>query len=341
MRYPKKNNPGKDLAQHFATFISDCEGVRSPHTINGYKYAMRLFADFIQERKYASINTFGIEHFTEENGNEFKKWLNERGVEKKTINERLSQITSFLKSQKKDAIYARYYYEFRDISRYKVPKKTSYDQQVLTKEMIKAIIDVPNLKTVTGLRYSTEIHMLYETAARINELMSIRIRDLHLTESKPYVVLNGKGAKIRRIPLVRPLLTKLKRYIASEHGTTPNAEDYLFYSRLKGKGEKSSTRGFNKQLVNYLRSAQTKCPEAPKHIHAHEFRHARATHWLEDGLNVFQVSKLLGHENVVTTMIYLSFTDKMKEEALRKVENNAIQGIRPKWKKSDALRDLF
>ena len=40
-------------------------------------------------------------------------------------------------------------------------------------------------------------------------------------------------------------------------------------------------------------------------------------------------------------MIYLSFTDKMKEEALRKVENNAIQVIRPKWKNSDALRDLF
>jgi len=341
MRYPKKNNPGKELAQRFADFISNKYGDRSPHTIEGYKYAMRLFADFIEEKKRATANTFGIEFFTEENGIEFKKWLNERGVGKNTINERLSQITAFLKSQKKDAVYARYYYEFRDIPRYKVPKKTCDDQRVLTKKVVKAILDAAKPTTVTGLRYSTEIHMLYETATRISEITSAKIKDLHLTETHPYVKVMGKGAKTRVIPLVKSVVSKLKRYIASEHGDAPNPEDYLFPSRSKGKGEKSSTRGFNKQIEVYRRIAQKTCPEVPDHIHAHEFRRARATHWLEDGLNIFQVSKLLGHKSVQTTMIYLRFTEKMKEDALSKVENNAIKDIPAKWKKPNACRDLF
>lgn len=341
MRYKANNNPSKELAEHFASFIANSQGHRSPHTIDGYKIAMRLFADYADERKRASASTFGIEFFTEENGEAFKSWLKEKGIGKKTINQRLSQLTAFLKFHKKDPIYASHYFLFREISRFTTPQRPNADPLVLSREAIKAIIGAVNLTKETGFRYSLMIHLLYETAARIDELLSIRIRDLHLYESRPYVTLMGKGRKIRKMPLVRTVLSKLKRYIVSEHGNDPEPDDYLFYSKMKGKGEKSSSRGFNKQLDVIRQVAQKKCPEVPDHIHAHDFRHARATHWLEDGMNIFQVSKLLGHESVKTTMIYLSYTDKMKEEALRSVEKSSIKDIKAKWKESGALRDLF
>ena len=81
----------------------------------------------------------------------------------------------------------------------------------------------------------------------------------------------------------------------------------------------------------YAQIAHALCPEVPLDLHAHQFRHARATHWLEEGMNIAQISELLGHESIETTMKYLdiSITQIQKGLAVLKDENdkNAI----PKW----------
>jgi site-specific recombinase XerD len=79
----------------------------------------------------------------------------------------------------------------------------------------------------------------------------------------------------------------------------------------------------------------------PKQLHAHQFRHAKASHWLEDGMNIVQISFLLGHENVETTMKYLDITLESERKALQTLENEAERKIKPKWNKSDkSLRAL-
>jgi integrase len=70
-------------------------------------------------------------------------------------------------------------------------------------------------------------------------------------------------------------------------------------------------------------------------LHAHQIRHAKASHWLEDGMNIVQISFLLGHEQVQTTMVYLDITTEQEAKALATLEDEADAGIPKKWKGQD------
>lgn len=56
-----------------------------------------------------------------------------------------------------------------------------------------------------------------------------------------------------------------------------------------------------------------------------------ATHLLEDGMNIYQISKFLGHESVQTTMIYLGFMINMRNNSIRQVESTTASVIKPRW----------
>ena len=70
----------------------------------------------------------------------------------------------------------------------------------------------------------------------------------------------------------------------------------------------------------------------PANLHAHQLRHAKASHWLEDGMNIAQISFLLGHESIETTMKYLDITLEKEREALQTLENDIERATKPKWK---------
>ena len=130
-------------------------------------------------------------------------------------------------------------------------------------------------------------------------------------------------------------------YIRLEHGSGPDPDAYLFFYQSKGLFTKPSERGVNKQLEKYALLAREMCPEVPKHIHSHQFRHSMATHCLDDGMNVFQISKMLGHKSVGTTMTYLGMTVAMTEDAVKKVESTKARSVKPKWSSTIKLKDLF
>ena len=66
---------------------------------------------------------------------------------------------------------------------------------------------------------------------------------------------------------------------------------------------------------------------------ADQFRHSMATHLIDDGVNVFRVSKFLGHKSVSTTMKYIGITPKMTEKAIAQIESSSLHHISAKWKK--------
>ena len=77
------------------------------------------------------------------------------------------------------------------------------------------------------------------------------------------------------------------------------------------------------------------------HIHTHQFRHSMATHLIDDGVNVFSVSKFLGHKSVSTTMKYIGITPKMTEKAMTQIESTSSLQMPQKWKKPATLADLI
>ena len=70
----------------------------------------------------------------------------------------------------------------------------------------------------------------------------------------------------------------------------------------------------------------------PLDLHAHQLRHAKASHLLEDGMNIVQISFLLGHEQLQTTMVYMDVTLEQKLKALATLEDENDKKVSKKWK---------
>lgn len=342
MRKTSKENGAFELAKVFSEFIQASLGKRSDYTVNGYKTAMRSFADYAAERLGASVGNFDISFFTESNVNRYLEWLRDRHNDSaKTCNQRLCQLRTFLKYASRDPFVMPYYLAIRQIQRYIVEKK-AHSGEPLTKKAVAAIMKMPGTDTQIGLRYSALMAMLYTMALRIDEILSAKIKDIVLQGQHPSITVTGKGRKVRTLYIMDRPLKLLKKYIATAHGKQPHPDAYLFYSRSGGFFCKASPRGVNKQLDKFAAQAHETCPEVPAHIHSHQFRHSMATHLMEDDMNVFQISKMLGHENVETTMTYLGVTATMTNNAIKKVESEAARSIKPVWKKNiDKLHDLF
>ena len=88
----------------------------------------------------------------------------------------------------------------------------------------------------------------------------------------------------------------------------------------------------DKRLKLYAKKAHEKCSDVPLDVHCHQFRHAKATHWIEDGIDVVKVSFLLGHENLETTMKYLDVSIGSKAEALATIETETDSNESKRWK---------
>lgn len=171
--------------------------------------------------------------------------------------------------------------------------------------------------------------------------MSIKIKDIYINAAKPYIIITGKRQKIRTLYLLPKAVGFLQLYIGRFHGDSPGKDDYLFYSSIRGKDNKLSQQAVHKLLHKYAELAHKKCDDVPLDLHAHQFRHAKATHWLEDGMNIVQISFLLGHSSVETTMVYLDITTEQEMKALATLEDEKNQNVSAKWNpEKDTLSDI-
>ena len=139
------------------------------------------------------------------------------------------------------------------------------------------------------------VEMLYSTGCRVSELEHLNISDVNF-ETKE-VMLFGKGNKHRVSYLNAKAEISLRNYLKER---TDNDEALFVYnkkpySRLK----KSGIELIIKNIVNRTNGVDV-------HVTPHVFRHTTATHSLNHGMNVVEVSKLLGHESIETTMQYIS-----------------------------------
>ena len=98
----------------------------------------------------------------------------------------------------------------------------------LTREAVKALMDAPDPLSRTGRRDMAFMVLLYSTAARLDEILSMKNSQLHLSGEKPYAVIIGKGNKIRTLYLLPKAVAHLRRYLAEFHGETPDPEAMSF-----------------------------------------------------------------------------------------------------------------
>ena len=335
----KVRNEAKEITKYISSYITEYiyTQTESPHTLKSYRVALQLYLEYLETK---NINTLNINYecFSVPNIEEWMEWLiNIRGCKPQSVNNRLASLKVFIKYLgKKDISLLHIYTETSEISRKKVQK---VKVKGVSKECIKKLFSTIEQTTKSGKRDITMFVLIYNTAIRINEVLSLKLKDIHLNVEKPYITIVGKGNKLRSLYLLPKTVKYLQRYILEAHSMDYNENNYLFYSKIKGKNVKMTQPAVEKQLKKWSAKAHEKYKEFPKSIHPHQLRHAAASHWLEDGMNVVQISYLLGHEQLQTTMIYLEITTAQKAQALEKLEST--NNIEKKWKKDiKKLSDL-
>jgi len=330
----KATNESIIIARHINTFLNEyvpSQKSRSNHTLKSYQYALALYVAFLETKKGISAESLHDVCFSRIIIEEWLQWLMElRGCSPETCNNRLASLRAFLKYMGSREV--RLLYLSEEATR--IPRKKEVRKRVkgMSKKAVQVLLSVPDLSQKTGRRDLSFMIIIYSTAARLDEILSLKTEQLHLDAEKPNVTIIGKGSKIRTLYLLPKAVAHLKKYLKEFHGDTSDPEAYVFYSRNTGLYGKMSQTAVSKQLKKHARAAHEICDEVPRNFHAHQLRHAKASHWLEDGMNIVQISFLLGHEQLQTTMIYMDITIEQELKALATLEDENDKKVSKKWK---------
>jgi len=174
-----------------------------------------------------------------------------------------------------------------------------------TKRLPKAIFSVPEMARLleaipkenpSGLRDWAAVEVLYSTGIRRNELLGLRVEDLHLGEEMAHIL--GKGGHERVVPLGKAARKALEGYLQRGRPLLLRGEHHqVFLSSYHGGAV--SERELMNSLRNHARQADIR-----KHVTYHLFRHTCATHLLRGGADLRAIQTLLGHFQLNTTAIY-------------------------------------
>lgn len=332
----------RSLSPNFATLVHEffCDRLMqqqnvSPQTIASYRDTFCLLLDYLQRvrRKQpdnvtladldAPVITAFLEHLEKKRQNSIR-----------TRNVRFSAIRSFLKfAAARDPI------SLPIIQRVlAIPLKRFSNPAIhyLSREEVAAILDAPDTSTWSGHRDRILFTLLYNTGARVSEIITLRRADLRLGSSM-YVQLTGKGRKLRIVPLWKSTTKQLREWL-KHVALSPEAP--VFPNR---DGHPMSRSGVEKRLRAAVQAAAETCPSLRSQpVSPHTFRHTTAMHMLQAGVDFAVIAMWLGHESIETTHQYVEANLAMKELALSKVEAVPLKQVRyrPDAKLLQFLNDL-
>lgn len=294
----------------------------SSNTIRSYKTAFKLFIKYLIEFKKISIKNLNFENITRNNVVDFLNYLEcDLNLSIQTRNQRLAAIKSFCN-----------YILIEDISNLSniqsilnIRKKKTDSKIIdyLTIEELNIFLNLIPTDSKIGVRDYTLISLMYDSAARANEIINLKVSNLKLDDN-PSVTLYGKGNKYRIVPITNNTKKLLVDYI--------KLNKLGYYSYLfKGYNDKATT----KMITHIINKYSKKC-EVNKNIHPHCLRHSRAIHLLEAGITLIDIRDILGHSSVTTTEIYAKTSVELKRKAIESVYeiNNPKEAS---WKKDKSL----
>jgi site-specific recombinase XerD len=344
MRKNKSQN-GPDFWLYARSFLhSYLPKVRnlSKNTIESYKQSMTYYIDYLKEQKEIERQDVTFDCMSRKNVKDYLVWMIEvQNLAVKTCNLRLTAIKSFLEfCADEDIMLVSIYNDVCSVRGMKERKKTIL---YMTYEAVQALLKAPKTDTKRGRRNRMMLIMLYDTAARAQELVDITLRDLHIINVKsPFVTLTGKGNKSRNVPLMDKTVEHIIKYLQEFHPHPSKIGDNpLFFSVRDGYPHALSTDSINLVLGDYANRARPFCSQIPQHVHCHLIRKTRAMNLYQQGMPLTVIMEMLGHENLSTTSSFYAFaTVDMIHDAIKKATPEAIEEA-PIWKNKDIREMLY
>lgn len=234
----------------------------------------------------------------------FLATLNDLGISLKSTSRIVSGIKSFFRYLRME----RYIAEDPALLLQK-PKVGRHLPEVLSVEEINDLVAaIP--PGPQALRNRAIVETLYGCGLRVSELVNLELSKVYLKES--YLVVRGKGAKERLVPMSQVSVDLIREYVGSDRGdlvARRGEENILF---LSNRGAR-----LTRQMIFTMIRRLALAAGITRTISPHTLRHSFATHLLEGGANLRAIQQMLGHESITTTEIYLHIDrTRLREEIL-------------------------
>lgn len=331
-----------DFARLLSGFLNNYlpheKGV-SMHTVKSYSYTFILFIKYMHDIRSVPATRLAFQLLNKEVVVGFLDWIQkERGCGEATRNQRLAAISSFIK-------YAEYMnpghlFDCQQILSIPAKKTESKVINYLNLDGMKLLLQQPDTHKAKGIRDLALLSLMYESAARVQEIIDLTPASLFVT-NKPYrVILYGKGNRYRSIPLPDKEVELLRHYM-SQNGllNRENVQKPLFPNY---QGQKMTRNGINNILVKYAKLANKKDPSlVTDHLSCHTIRHTKAMHLLESKVELIHIRDFLGHKSVLTTEIYARMNPEYTFEAVKNAYKNITAVNIPAWEGNDELMEML
>jgi len=281
----------------------------SRHTILAYRDTFRLLLGFLKRTYHVCPATLELSGLKPERVLAFLTHLEQhRANSVRSRNARLAAIRSFA-HYAEDTLGPDLPEAMRRLLAIPIKRYTQPILGFLTRAEVQAVLAAAG-ESWTGRRDYLLFLLLYNTGARISEILALRVRDVLASDGRS-LDLRGKGRKQRCVPLWRNTQTRLRRWIKQNRA---QPESPLLSNRF---GQPLTRSGAAWQLRQILRRAAVTMPSlGRRRISPHTFRHSTAMHLLQGGVAPEIIALWLGHESPNTTHLYIEADLKMKRQAL-------------------------
>lgn len=304
----------------------------SPRTVSAYRDALRLLLRFAETHAGKPITQLSLSDLDAPLVLAFLEDLEaQRQNTVRSRNVRLAAIRAFLHYAAVEEPVT-----LAGIQQVLAIPMKRFDQPLvgfLSREEMEAILQAPDSHSWSGQRDRALLITLYNTGARVSEIIAVRRVDLE-REHGQALHLHGKGRKERVVPLWKRTSRLLREWLPR---IGPDPQQPLFPNRFNQAMTRS---GVASRLAQAARAATPRCATLKgKRVSPHSVRHTTAMHLLQAGVDITVIALWLGHESVVTTHQYLEADLKMKERALAVLQPPTVTTHR--FKPSNALLDFL
>ncbi len=319
----RKTSPPKPpsfaaLVQQFFTGYLVAQRALSSRTVACYRDAMMLFLDFASRQlakaptmmRLADVQPDLILAFLDHLEQERKNSIRSRNL-------RLTALRAFLKFAARRDVTS-----LHDVERALAVPMKRFERPMLNflsrAEMV-AVLGQP-AESWSSQRDHLLLTMLYNTGARVSEIIGVRVVDVVL-DGAACVHLHGKGRKLRSIPLWHSTVAEVRAWLRLNPALRGEA------TLLPNRDRKAMSRSNVAQRLDLAvtRAAAEQPSLLKKHVSPHVLRHTSAMHLLQSGVPFNVIALWLGHESATTTHRYVEADLAMKEKALGRLEAPATK----------------
>ena len=319
-----------DFSMHLTAFLSDYLPVQknvSRNTIKSYRDTFKLLLLFCEKEESLPVEKITMKKLSSDLVVRFLNWLEaERKSSVSTRNLRLTAIHSFFRYAQSESPESLYHYQ--KVLAIPVKKKRQAVVEHLSPEGIRLLLEQPDQYTVHGRRALALMSLMYDSGARVQEIVDLSVRDV-IPGNSPVLVLTGKGSKTRRVPIMKNTAALVEAYIFENRLDLAHKASYpLFMNKQHNRLTKEGgAYVINKDAV----MAHGISDKVPEKVKCHMLRHSKAVHLLQAGVNLIYIRDFLGHSDIKTIEIYARADTELKRKALENAYPELVDSNLPDW----------